>query len=209
MLKEVFYLKRKEFAEQIEVLISKNQELYNDNVALSHELENKKALIKELQDEIEKFKAENAELAENSVSTFKVLDVNELAEVAEAVEENIKPEASFVDETTQEEPEQSIKTVIMPENIDVCSDADENIVSASSVIGKIVLECAELCNLFTKEGGQNAKDLINLALGRTEVFKSEILQLVTENEDFNNAKTEVNLKVAAIREYFELLKKQL
>ncbi len=209
MLKEVFYLKRKEFAEQIEALILKNQELYNDNVALSHELENKKALVKELQDEIEKLKLENAELAENSVSTFKVLTVNELADAAEAVEENIEPEASVDNEINQEEPEQNTNAPVIPENIDICADVDENIVSASSVIGKIVLECAELCNLFTKEGGQNAKDLVNLALGRTEVFKSEILQLVTENEDFNDAKTEVNLKVASIREYFDLLKKQL
>ena len=209
MLKEVFYLKRKEFTEQIETLILKNQELYNDNVALSHELENKKALVKELQDEIEKLKLENAELAENSVSTFKALTVNELAGVDEVVEENIDPEASVDNEINQEEPEQNTNAPVIPENIDICADADENIVSASSVIGKIVLECAELCNLFTKEGGQNAKDLVNLALGRTEVFKSEILQLVTENEDFNDAKTEVNLKVASIREYFDLLKKQL
>ena len=50
----------------------------------------------------------------------------------------------------------------------------------AKVIGKIVLSSAEYCNKLTGVGADsNAKELVNLILGRTEVAKSEILRLTT------------------------------
>ncbi len=189
-------MNKKKTFEQINALISKNSELFNDNVALSKENENNKALIKQLEDKI----AELETALESAKAERPVTDAS------------YDSENSAFNESDEIVSESASKTAV-EQPIEVSDVFDESdspaLCSASAVIGKVVMECAEACNYFTKEGGPNAKDLVNLALGRTEVFKSEILQLVTEHNDFSEMSVEVNDKVAAIEEYFELLKKQL
>ncbi len=186
---------KKKMVEQINTLIAKNNELYNDNVVLSKQLDVNKSQIEELKNVIESLKGEVNRLTEELQNEALVAKIDSTSE--NVTDEPVEP---VVEEVSDKE---------QPLNIYSAQQQPISLHSASSIIGRIVLECAEACNEFTEVGGQNAKDLVNLALGRTEVFKSEILNIMTENEDFNSAKTEVDLKVAEIREYFDLLRKQL
>ena len=88
--------------------------------------------------------------------------------------------------------------------------ANNKLDSASSAIGRVVLKCTEACNTFVSAGDINSKDLINLALGRTEVFKSEVLSLATsDNISIDTFNAELCLKETSVIEYFELLLKQI
>ncbi len=81
--------------------------------------------------------------------------------------------------------------------------------AGSRVIGEVVVRCALLCNEFTERGGGNAKDLVNLALGRTEVFKSEVLSAVTDGGDNISLQEKLDQLKNSVFEYFELLRSQI
>ena len=81
---------------------------------------------------------------------------------------------------------------------------------ASTAIGRVVVKCAELCNHFASVSSANSKDLINLALGRTEVFKSDLLGLINGREQTEERLSEeIKTKENDVLEYFELLLSQL
>lgn len=86
---------------------------------------------------------------------------------------------------------------------------DELLDIASASIGRVVMKCASICNRFSADGSVNAKDLINLALGRTEVFKSEVMLLVSDNLSIDMLNAQINAKEVEILEYFDLLLKQI
>ncbi len=209
-------MNKKKFAEQVELLVTKNNELYNDNVALSRELEKKDNIIKELNakiaemtGDIDALNQRISDLEQNSSTEFNVIEMTDLAEIVDETQDEaeVYSNRSEPNQAKESVAEEKAIEFSIPEPIEIKVDA--KIADASSVIGKAVLKCAEVCNLFTAHGGPNAKDLVNLALGRTEVFKSEILGIVSENSDFGTAEVEVKSKLSALEEYFELLKKQL
>lgn len=49
---------------------------------------------------------------------------------------------------------------------------------AASAIGKVVIEVSKICDKLRNSDDPNKKELINLALGRSEVFKSQVLYIV-------------------------------
>lgn len=174
-------MRKKKLFEQIEGVVLKNNELYDDNVALSKEVERLKARIAELEEELE---------ALNQVA--QATEVEEVKEQYVSTEENVT-DVTECTKVTQTEP------------VEVGSDIE----IASVDIGEVVLKCAEVCNIFTEHGGPNAKDLVNLALGRTEVFKSDMLAILSANDNILEVRSEINELKAAVFEYFELLKSQL
>lgn len=209
-------MNKKKFAEQVELLVAKNNELYSDNVALSNELEKKEKTIAELNGKLAELSAEidslNEKLSEaqkESSNEHIATEINEPSCVDEEKTQTDEVFSGSADSFKQEETttEEKITVFAVPEPRVI--DVEPNIADASVVIGKAVVKCAEVCNLFTSNGGPNAKDLVNLALGRTEVFKSEILSIVSENGDFSSSEVEINAKLAALDEYFDLLKKQI
>ena len=210
-------MNKKKFAEQVELLVAKNNELYSDNVALNNELENKDKIIANLNSKLAELSAEivllNEKLSKSqnlSSTENSEVEVNEISGSDEEVlSRNNEVFGDSTASSTQEDTVVEEKTTAFSVPEPKIIQVEPNIADASAVIGKAVLKCAEVCNLFTSTGGPNAKDLVNLALGRTEVFKSEILSIVSENGDFTSNEVEVNAKLAALDEYFDLLKKQI
>ena len=83
----------------------------------------------------------------------------------------------------------------------ILSDA---ISDGAKIIGKIVLSSAEYCNKLTGVGaGQNAKELVNLILGRTEVAKSEILRLTTLDINPEDRLTAMERELNEAEDYFK------
>lgn len=70
----------------------------------------------------------------------------------------------------------------------------------AAVIGKTVVAAAKCCErLKTRD---NAKELINLILGRTEVTKAEILNIVTADTADEEKRRLIDEQFAAAEDYF-------
>lgn len=80
----------------------------------------------------------------------------------------------------------------------------------ASVIGKTVVEAAKCCNSVTVNGNPElSKELVNLILGRTEVAKSEILAIVSSEDDFENKKQKIDAQYESAVDYFKSATAQL
>lgn len=176
-------MRKKQLIFQIDKLVLKNSELYDDNIALCKDIELKAQKITALENKI-------VELEEMLMNKTNESPCNN-----ESYEKQVLVQSENNDET---ETVSEIKEVLLSNEVN----------NASTVIGEVVLKCAELCNEFTELGGQNAKDLINLALGRTEVFKSDVLEIVSNDDSETDKEKAITDKVNSVYEYFELLKKQ-
>lgn len=74
----------------------------------------------------------------------------------------------------------------------------------AEIIGKIVVEAARLSNKLTGvDACENAKELVNLILGRTEVAKSEILSIVSSNADYETKQKAIDGQYDMAIEYFK------
>lgn len=81
---------------------------------------------------------------------------------------------------------------------------------ASQTIGKIVISAATYCNKLTAISESNdAKELINLILGRTEIAKAEILKIVSENTDFLLKKELIDAQKNSAEDYFNSVMAQI
>lgn len=72
----------------------------------------------------------------------------------------------------------------------------------ASAIGKIVVSATKNCNLLANENFANAKELVNLILGRTEVAKAEILKIVSLESDFESKKALIDNEITSAEDYF-------
>lgn len=78
----------------------------------------------------------------------------------------------------------------------------EDVEYGSAVIGKIVVEAAKNCNILSLRQNEQAKELINLILGKTEVAKSEILKIVSSDKEYSEKQRLIDSQYVAACEYF-------
>lgn len=147
-------------------------------------------------------------------------EVSEMQELESDADEQLVDEQPLAEEETPEEvpanntlsesrepleTEDGIIDVTALENIPV----NREMQYASEAIGDIVVKCATICNEFAKHGGPTCRELINLALGRTEVFKADCLTIASSNTSFSVKKECVDRIKAEAEDYFESLRAQL
>lgn len=231
-------MKKSELIKEIDDIIAKNNRLFTKCRELENTVAEREADIERLNAEIEKLKSENLNLKTTAAETAEAVEAvgtAETTEIVETLEEAVsEADESCVQENVVEDNAETCENEVF-EDFSADSDAEalteseisttedtaevadsfepmlreEVLSSASESIGRVVLKCAEVCNAFAAAGNQNSKDLINLALGRTEVFKSDVLALVSsEDMSSERLKAELNLREAAVNEYFELLLRQ-
>lgn len=157
--------------------------------------------------EMDKLIAKNDDLfAENSELKIKLAALEEKIGVLEARIEEMNTQSAEDTALTKEyeDGEEALPDNAALETNEEITDLDKS----SAAIGRVVLRSAEICDTFAKSGNENAKDLINLALGRTEVFKSEMLNAVTEKS--GEPIDDIILHAEAeVYNYFESLKGQI
>ncbi len=74
---------------------------------------------------------------------------------------------------------------------------------AASYIGKVTVEVTKVCNkLLSDAKNENAKELVNLALGRNEVFKANVLKILGEQIDLDQKKTLIEKERNEAFDYF-------
>ena len=80
---------------------------------------------------------------------------------------------------------------------------------ASTIISKIVLKSATLRNTINTSNDQNANELITLAIGKTEMLKSEVLQVVLSDLSTQDKMAKMDNLFGDVNEYFDSLEAHL
>ncbi len=225
-------MKKKTLFDEINKVVEKNNSLFDKCSALQKELDGKKQeieLLKEKCSLLEKEKAELLvkieEMANNSFEISATINDDNEADYDASLEDSLLNDSSDLEKDDSGENSDGFDTETtdndrkVPDSEISPRDKEVKLSSryitngaldiASEAIGRVVLKCASACNEFTANGSHNAKDLVNLALGRTEVFKSEVLALVTDDISVEMLTAQVNAKEVATMEYFEILLNQL
>lgn len=129
--------------------------------------------------------------------------LNKKIALLEADNEKLKAEfVSLKAEKTAEETDKSaekedIKPTSAPEMPDDMS-------YGAGIIGRIVYNSTKHCNSLTATpANPQAKELINLILGRTEVAKSEILRIVSSDTDSEAKRTAMQNELFEAEDYFK------
>ncbi len=158
----------------------------------------KKKLVKQCEDLFEKLNSANATISkQNDIIDSLRKEICELNEDIEKLKSLI--EAKAENEEVEVSEEEEVKTEIK-ETVDEINITDY----ASSVIGKIVIEATKKSNQISLDGATTEnKELINLILGRTEVAKSEILNVVLSNLADNDKKISIDKIFLDSCEYFK------
>lgn len=147
------------------------------------------------------------QLLNQNISLFEQLQ-KEKANNAELANENarLKEKNKELKEALENIREKSAKTATPLEKIEekmIESAIDRDTQYASAVIGKIVVASAEYSNKLTDGGETRYIELVNLILGRAEVAKSEILSVVSSDDEFVFKKEKMDEILSRSREYFE------
>ena len=85
----------------------------------------------------------------------------------------------------------------------------EEINYASAQIGKVIVKISDFCNNMVSTNNQNARELINLALGRGEVFKADVMTVLQSNVSFNDKSSIIEDKIKDVDSYIISLYGQL
>ena len=80
----------------------------------------------------------------------------------------------------------------------------------AQIIGKIVVSAAKRCNQLTAAppNSNDVKELVNLILGRTEIAKAEILNIVESNSEFLNKQSLIDAQLNQCEDYFDSIMAQ-
>ncbi|MBQ4119242.1 MAG: VanZ family protein [Clostridia bacterium] len=81
---------------------------------------------------------------------------------------------------------------------------------AAAVIGKSVIEVTKVCNkILTNDKSENSKELVNLALGRNEVLKANILKILDEPIEFSKKQKLIEKEKCEAVDYFNSIIAQM
>ena len=113
-----------------------------------------------------------------------------------------------------EEPQKTDETLAVEESLKKQCDEiqlSSEMSSAAAVIGKVVIEATKLCNSIVKTGEQDEmrKELVNLALGRTEILKSEIHKILESQISFEEKKDLIEKERQDAYDYFDSIIAQI
>lgn len=114
-------------------------------------------------------------------------------------QEMVTEEVVLPNETLSEsEPVEQESEVILSKEIEY----------GSKIIGEIVMKAALASNKLAELGKKNTKELLNLILGRTEVAKAEILNIVSSEMSFSGKVQTIDSVADEANEYFESVLEQ-
>lgn len=144
-------------------------------------------------EQLRKVELENTSLRKKNKALEK-----ELEELSDKVKElEFKPPVAVVtsDVTTQEAV--------------VNTDLDDETAYGSETIGKIVIKATELNSNLSVNSSPDNVTLINLILGKTEISKSEILAIVSDDCSIETKKSKIDTVKNQAFEYFESVMAQI
>lgn len=87
-------------------------------------------------------------------------------------------------------------------------EVSDEIEYASQIIGDIVIKAVGCIDYISSNEKSNKKELINLILGRTEVAKAEILNIISSDVGETAKRDLINTQYAEAEEYFKSISEQ-
>ncbi len=108
-------------------------------------------------------------------------------------------------ETELSEPQPTEQIIVAENNSQntVSAELSDDMSYGASAIGKIVVSAAKHCNRLTAKGSSDTvKELINLILGRTEVAKSDILNIICSEDTLETKKELIDKEKIYAEDYF-------
>lgn len=161
---------------------------------------NSKLLIKQNRELFDKLQIANLNcrrLTEENVALKEKIQflTEQLANKKE--EDVIKAEEAVVTDEVVTETVEEEKVELSPE-----------IEYGSKIIGEIVMSATYHSNLLGTAGKDNLKELLNLILGRTEVAKSQILNIVSSDVSIENKMQMIDSERDDAIEYFKSIMEQ-
>lgn len=212
-------MRKKQLEQQINALLSKCENLAADlasakDVAahykreadrLKYQLEQATELVTDLTAQLESAK----QSAEQSVEPFAEQPAEQSAELPVCPEPAPQAPHTPAEEATVKasQPEQSPESQA-PQRVTaphITAGVTPQMDFGAKAIGDAVFACTKFCNGAT---GELQRDLVHLALGKTEVFKGTVLAILEGQGTEEQKQQEITKALAEVLEYFEGLQQQ-
>ena len=171
------------------LLIKQNNELFNRINLLKSNNNALNLKVAKLNSEIETYKQKISYL-ENELNLLKTQTVN-------VAEPPVVQDSIPADLPKQEQ-----------ESNDNNPQLSEEFLFASDIIGNIVIKAASAIENLNNSQNENKKELINLILGKTEIAKAEILNIVSSEVTFEAKKDLIISQYNDSTEYFKSILEQ-
>ncbi len=169
------------------------QENYNLNTELQRIMQSCKNLQKDVETYKMQINALNKELEQMKENSSN-------SEWEKPLQDDVLEELEVLPQMEEIEIKQKSKEIQLPEVT----------LYAASVIGKAVVAVTKLCNKLTLyEQDDTRRELVNLALGRTEVLKAEILKVLKAEISFEEKKNLIEKESQDAYDYFDSIIAQI
>ncbi len=216
LLRENHYLHK-----ELKETADSNQRLYGVISDYKTQIEELKAQLEE--NTVDVVPEEALEITETIIIDPKSLEDEELSEIkieikddesdgSEIFEETTIPELPEISETEdpQKAEDNSAVEEALKQQLDEIQLSSE-MSYAATVIGQAVIKVTKLCNELVKTDEQNKmrKELVNLALGRTEILKSEIHKILQLEIPFDEKKELIEKERDDAYDYFDSIIAQI
>jgi len=188
--------------------------------SINNTIDNDEIIDKEQDDNLESISSntiDNYEITElyNKIESMESL-IDQMTRESNDDKEKINQLISLLEENQlNDEPYQAIETTeqkeIFKNNDEFFTPTDfgKEINYASTQIGKVIVKISDFCNNMVSTNDQNARELINLALGRGEVFKADVMNVLQSNASFNDKESIIEDKIKDVDSYITSLYGQL
>jgi len=210
----VLLLNKKYLLNEIQMLIEQNKELQTKINLLNKSIQERDVLIESLNSNAIN-KDEISELY-NTINSMKSL-IDDMTLESVEDKDKIKNLILKIEENSLNNQPGQAKVAIEQGELSY-NNNDENFVPiefgdeinyASAQIGKVIVKISDFCNNMVSNSNQNARELINLALGRGEVFKSDVMTVLQSNSSFNEKANIIQDKIKDVDSYIISLYGQL
>ena len=207
-------LNKKYLLNEIQMLIEQNKELQTKINLLNKSIQERDVLIESLNSNAIN-KDEISELY-NTINSMKSL-IDDMTLESVEDKDKIKNLILKIEENSLNNQPGQAKVAIEQGELSY-NNNDENFVPiefgdeinyASAQIGKVIVKISDFCNNMVSNSNQNARELINLALGRGEVFKSDVMTVLQSNSSFNEKANIIQDKIKDVDSYIISLYGQL
>ena len=159
---------------------------------LQERLYSEKNVTEELRKENSKLMDENNDL-NSQLNQLR----GRIAELEKSAAEEVVQTEEVTCGVTEDKPEEPKAEVSEPK-------LSDSMGAGAKIIGKIVLSSAEYCNALSGAAApQNAKELLNLILGRTEVAKAEILRISALDISYEEKVAAMEQELTEAEDYFK------
>ncbi len=166
--------------------------------------------VEKLNKSVKQLKAENEEL----LLKISQLEKQEEAPAAEEVNTIVNDTPKAAPEIEPEEKTDSVGfTVRVVDQVDLSentsSDEELNPMEYGAVIiGKITVESAKCCDVITKNGGNDVKELLSLVMGKSELAKAEILNIAMSEDGDTVKREKIDAMLLETTDYFKSVSEQ-